>query len=293
MFFRPWKSAFNILSVIYSHVYFPTYSNGLKDIGGCLGFSWSEPDASGIQSIVWRRQWESTGDDVWKQKLTTYNLEDCAALRKVTEAMYAVVDVIPLTDPGTHQIEGQPVARVREVERWDNRRNFGPVSFDHEDFDHINRHAYFDYQRERVFVRSSRVIRKHWGRKTKSTRNKFRATRRFKIIDKKCPACGSVEIDSEVKIPRSEASCPIPRVKRSFDLVLTPSGVKRRVIEYRSSLHRCMKYKHVFVPERHLRLDKRGHGLKSWAMYQHVAHRLSLEAIQPIFRTSRPHYLRI
>ena len=75
----------------------------------------------------------------------------------------------------------------------------------------------------------------------------------------------------------------MPRVKRSLDLVLTPSGIKRRVIEYRSSVHRCMKCRHLFVPERHLRLDKHGHGLKSWAMYQHVAHRLSLAAIQTMF----------
>ena len=52
---RVLNALFNVLSVIYGHVYFPTYSNGLKDIGRCLGCSWSEPDASGIQSIVWRK----------------------------------------------------------------------------------------------------------------------------------------------------------------------------------------------------------------------------------------------
>jgi hypothetical protein len=31
-----------------------THSNGLKDVAACLGCSWTEPDASGIQSIVWR-----------------------------------------------------------------------------------------------------------------------------------------------------------------------------------------------------------------------------------------------
>jgi predicted RecB family nuclease len=50
----------NILSIIYSHVYFPTYSNGLKDIGRYLGFRWTAADASGIQSIVWRKKWEVT-----------------------------------------------------------------------------------------------------------------------------------------------------------------------------------------------------------------------------------------
>lgn len=71
---------FNVLSVIHPHVYFPTYSNGLKDIGGYLGCRWMAADASGIQSIVWRRRWEDSSSPRMKETLTTYNLEDCAAL---------------------------------------------------------------------------------------------------------------------------------------------------------------------------------------------------------------------
>ena len=280
---RVLKALFNVLSVIYSHVYFPTYSNGLKDIGRCLGCSWSEPDASGIQSIVWRKRWEATGSDEWKQKLTTYNLEDCAALRKVTEAVYAVVDVTPLTSTGTHKIEGKSVARVQELERFESSRTWKRVDFVHEDFDLINQRAYFDYQREWVFVRSSRVLRKNFGLRRKGSRNSVRATKKITIGDGKCPACGNDEIETGVKFTRSEMTCPVPRLKSSFDLVLTPACVKRRVIEYRSSVHRCKECGHLFVPERHQRLDKHGHGLKSWCMYQHVAHRLSLAAIQTMF----------
>jgi hypothetical protein len=45
-------------------------------------------------------------------------------------------------------------------------------------------------------------------------------------------------------------------------------------------MYQCLDCGSVFVPEQHQRLDKHFHGLKSWAMFQHVAHRLSLEAIQ-------------
>ena len=41
----------NLLAIIYLHVYFPTYSNGLKDVAGCLGMRWTEPNASGLESI--------------------------------------------------------------------------------------------------------------------------------------------------------------------------------------------------------------------------------------------------
>ena len=45
-------SSVNLLSVIYARIYFPTYSNGLKEIARFLGFEWCEPLASGLQSIV-------------------------------------------------------------------------------------------------------------------------------------------------------------------------------------------------------------------------------------------------
>ena len=40
------KSARNILSVVYGRAYFPTYSNGLKDIASFLGFRWSIEEPS-------------------------------------------------------------------------------------------------------------------------------------------------------------------------------------------------------------------------------------------------------
>ena len=75
----------NVLSVVYEHIYFPCYTNGLKDVAACLGFAWSDKAASGIQSIVWRNKWQATQDDAWKQCLVTYNLEDCHALRRVAQ----------------------------------------------------------------------------------------------------------------------------------------------------------------------------------------------------------------
>lgn len=42
----------NVLSLIYSQIYFPTYSNELKQIGSYLGCTWAHPHSSGLQSIV-------------------------------------------------------------------------------------------------------------------------------------------------------------------------------------------------------------------------------------------------
>lgn len=75
--------AFNVLDSIYSTVYFPTYSNGLKEIGRYLSCNWTDENASGLQSIVWRHEWETHKDDGLKTQLIRYNCEDCLALEKV------------------------------------------------------------------------------------------------------------------------------------------------------------------------------------------------------------------
>jgi hypothetical protein len=72
---RVLESLVNALSLVHAHLYFPTYSKGLKDVAACLGCTWSDPNASGLQSLVWRARWEETRVGEWKQKLLAYNLE--------------------------------------------------------------------------------------------------------------------------------------------------------------------------------------------------------------------------
>ena len=44
----------NVLSEIYSKIYFPTYSSSLKDIAAYLGYDWRTPGATGLDAMVWR-----------------------------------------------------------------------------------------------------------------------------------------------------------------------------------------------------------------------------------------------
>jgi predicted RecB family nuclease len=50
----------NINTYIYGRIYFPVYSNRLKTIGRFIGASWTSPEASGLQSLVWRYHWDNT-----------------------------------------------------------------------------------------------------------------------------------------------------------------------------------------------------------------------------------------
>ena len=56
------KRLVNVNGYIYGKVYFPVRSNGLKDIGHFIGAKWTSPQASGLQSLVWRHHWEKTQD---------------------------------------------------------------------------------------------------------------------------------------------------------------------------------------------------------------------------------------
>ena len=109
------SNSFNILSVLYSHIYFPTYTNGLKDIGTYLGCTWSGQDVNGIKSIVWRRRWELNCDDALKRKLVTYNSEDVNALKRITQCIYHIVDIEESKSDTPHLVDGFDVARVENL----------------------------------------------------------------------------------------------------------------------------------------------------------------------------------
>jgi predicted RecB family nuclease len=86
------SSSVNLLSFTYAQIYFPTYSNTLKDVARFLGFEWSERDPSGLRALMWRSEWESSRDSGIKRKLMTYNAEDCAAVQKVADSIARVCD---------------------------------------------------------------------------------------------------------------------------------------------------------------------------------------------------------
>jgi predicted RecB family nuclease len=281
---RVLKSLVNVLSLVYAHVYFPTYSNSLKEVGACLGCSWSDPDASGLQSLVWRKRWEGTSDEQWKQKLLTYNLEDCQALKRVTEFVYAVGGAID-TVAGSRAAGAAgapPVALVQDLDKAANERKWGKVRFFHPDFDYVNECAYFDYQRQRVFVRTSKTLKKNHIRPGTHNNRNLRISRRVQITSSKCPACGGTDILRWERGAR--VTTKAPRVKRAFELIFAGGGIKRRVIEYRAPLHECRCCGQRFVPERYERLAKHFHGLMSWIMFEHVAHRISYEMLSEMLR---------
>lgn len=276
LFDKAMNSLVNVLSVVYSHIYFPTYSNGLKEVAGFLDFQWTAPDASGIQSIVWRKRWEASGESKWKEMLTIYNEEDCTALKTVSDFVISTSVTLATTDAPTDENDGT-IVRVQDLPRWADNRNFGMVNYANPDFSFVNGCSYFDYQRERVFLRTSKTLKRTRPKRRKNARSTLRAAKTFHLIDTNCPSCGGKVVD---RIHTGKVGCGFPRRKRAFDLVLTSTGIKRAVYDFSTSVHRCLECGITFVPERHVRLDTHFHGLKSWVAYQHVEHRASLGMLQ-------------
>jgi predicted RecB family nuclease len=264
----------NVLSAIHAHIYFPTYSNGLKEISKFLGFRWTEADASGIQSIVWRRRWEKTRSLTFKEKLATYNLEDCAALKTVTEFLYATF--LRESQPQKVTKEGLEIARVEEISSPSARPDWGEMVFALPDFSFVNERAYFDYQRDKVFVRTNKTLQRGRDQKgTKRWKKNRRVNREVELSSQSCPFCGGTEVTRHQN--RSLA-------RLAFDLRITRSGIKKWVTRYRTTWHHCAACGKRFLPGEYLRLKEYCHSLQSWAMYEYVAHRTSLPNIADTIR---------
>jgi predicted RecB family nuclease len=269
-------NAVNVLSVIHASVYFPTFSNGLKDIGRYLDCAWTAEDAAGLQSLVWRARWEQTRDLSWKNMLLTYNAEDCVALRKVTEFVHAIDEAAGRrSKEGADNTAGPKIAWADDVVIHSSRREWGRAKFATEDLDHVNSCAYFDYQREKVYLRTSKAVRranlKHRkGRKAP----KLPVDREVEITSGICPLCKGKQV---TRLNGKTHS------KLAYDLKFTAGGIRRQVIRCIAVDHRCDACKLLFLPELYKRLDKHLHGLKSWAMYQHVVHRISLQRLEAMF----------
>jgi predicted RecB family nuclease len=248
------KNSTNILSLIYSNIYFPTYSNDLKDVGKYLGVKWTEEDASGIQSMVWRRQWEVTKSDELKSKLIQYNIEDCLALKKVTESIKQLNISFDSQNCQNNAVDCVSVNDMKPD------RKFGTIDFFFKDLNFVNNCAYFDYQRQKIFCKTSpRLVKK----KVKRCYSKilYKANRHIDIpIERKCFNCGK-------KTYRYGTYW-----KKQLDLKFTNKSIKRWVVSYRSIRMNCKHCKKSRIPQKFHEIPKYGHGLLSWTIYHNIVH---------------------
>ena len=156
------------------------------------------------------------------------------------------------------------------------RRDWCKINFAIADFEHVNKLARFDYQRDRVFVRSSKRLRRAQAKARKNKgRKRRRIAERIEIQCQVCPSCQGVSLTGW------NDGC-LSRVV--MDLKITAGGIRRRFVRVTSPRYRCEECGEYFASPEYLRVDRHSHSVKSWAMYEHVVKRVSFEKVSESFR---------
>jgi predicted RecB family nuclease len=257
-------NSFNLLNLFTHCIYPPTYTNSLKDIAHFLNFEWSDKNASGLQSIIWRYRWELTDKACYKDKLMTYNLEDCRALKIIKDWIYN----IPKLD--NQNFENAKNFKKESMNKW------GRVNFLVQDLEKINSYAYFNYQREKVLIKTYPKIGLRKKKKSKSVSllhpNKIIVVQRPKI----CESCKSE------KFYRHDI-----KNRTVIDLKITKTGIKRFIILYKNARYKCVNCKKIVIPRDEYDIrSKYGAQLQNWIINQMIQYRNSYNKISEQLKES-------
>ena len=264
------NNAVNLLSQLLDEIYFPTFSNSLKDIGTWLGFTWSEASPVGVNSMACRSAWESTHDASLKDRLIAYNVEDCRAAEVVTRTLLQ----FQATDQSEDVQACPPNNAVYVRSLKPPRKRFGPFKSPVQEFDGITETAWWNYQRDRIYLNSKKRRRSATpdsdSEKSKP-RKKYRPNKIVKIpVPAVCPYCGGG------CVPRSYSQLTLQ------DLHFGRSGIKRWIVEYKFRYCWCLVCGKKFgAPGGFWPQSKFGRNLVAYLLYE------SLDLRIPIFTVSK------
>lgn len=253
-------NSFNLLNIFTHNIYPPTYSNSLKEIARFLKFEWTEKEASGLQSIVWRYNWEMTQIDKLKLKLIQYNVEDCRALCKVKKWVASIEEKI-------RDEQSVDFAKTKDI-KSDSYHKWGNTKFELPTFDQINNFSHFDYQQKKIFLKSNININKAVRRKQLKSVNKI--DKIIQLIPQECPSCNQSSNHFEW-IRKAE--------QLSIDLKFTKNGIRKLIVLYRGGGYRCIVCKKIFSPENLKKIPYYGHNLIVWAMNQYIQYNASYKKV--------------
>jgi predicted RecB family nuclease len=262
----------NVNSLVFGKVYLPARSNSLKDLGACVGASWSTPDASGLRSIAWRLQWEETRSSARKDRLIVYNREDCEALRLLV----------------THLKNLKHMAATRpDVQFTDDRRTASTSSGQeiHDSLQGILRSAHAEYQRNRLSIRDANFPPPSAPKKLGAPKghpgyqriSPSRATRTVRV--RRALRCAR---HPDVRLEPTERLAE--RVQ--IDLAFTKNGCRKTITKLIGWMSRCPSCSRLFLPPAITRHGKRlfGHGFRAWVVYQRVVLRLPFAVMVQVIR---------
>jgi DNA-directed RNA polymerase subunit RPC12/RpoP len=255
-------NSYNLLNVFTNYIYPPTYSNSLKEIARFLKFEWTEKDASGLQSTVWRYNWEISKNNNLKCKLLQYNIEDCRALKEVKDWVVSIKGSEDLTQLTSN-------LKAENIYKW------GNTNYIVKDFEEINSRAYFNYQREHIFLRAEKKIYKTIRKQTKNSSIFNKPDKKIDLLPTSCPRCKSKNL-IRVRIAK----------KLQVDLTFMKQGIKKRATLYTGGQSKCLKCKKIFSTVNMRRLPLYGNNLMIWSINQKIQYKQSSELIINLLKDS-------
>jgi hypothetical protein len=253
----------NANSFVFGRVYFPTLSNRQKDLGRYLGVTWTEPEASGLKSLVWRYRWERSCNQWHKESLLTYNQEDCVALSVLVEYLATIGEVV--FDQSKFAFIDKPIKEATEI---------GVQIHNH--FEKIVRSSYADYDRNKISIRRSRLAGD--GEEEEKVASNRGHQAYVRLVPRKFGKI--VHLPSEKYCPQHKRE--LLRISNKAvqkivtDLVFTKSGCRKVVTKYVGYKSYCWRTGKHYLPSGFDKLERTvfGHSFKASIIYQRLVLKL-------------------
>ena len=258
------RSPVNVVTFCFGQVYFPTFSNSLKEIAGGLGVRWGDTPLAGLDTIVWRCQWEAHRDSTLKERLVTYNANDCFALEVLSRELSNL-------DPSRIDVDFTENAKRPATE-------CGMEI--HRAFDGLLKSAHSDYVQKRIRLNiepSSEGTFAPIGLKAPRAKAKPRRWppgkgRIVRVTPKRrCP----VHHGRVLKLSRTVVEDKI------IDIVFTSTGCRKTLVRYLGRRAYCSLCHKSYLPPAFVRMQNQtyGTGLCAMVIYQRIVLRLSVRLI--------------
>jgi predicted RecB family nuclease len=261
----------NVASSVYGKVYFPVRSNGLKPLGRFLGTAWTDPQASGLQSLIWRHKWETTRDERFRHSLLQYNREDCEAVRLLVGRLEQI----------GRDAASDPMIEFACRLKWHSTETGKMV---HGQFEQILKYAEADSAGRGIRIREM-------GAEEPEKSAKKGAPKGHQAFHRIMPskAGQAVRVPPRRKCPFGHGNLVLDNTtlvdRMVIDLAFTRNGCRKVITRYFGKKSSCPKRGRSYSPRG---LDKQrfkcafGHSFKAWVVYQRIILRLPYRIITQV-----------
>jgi len=210
---------------------------------------------------MWREKWEISKQTSTKESLINYNLQDCEALQRVTLTITHLISKLVNSDQND-------IVHVDKLKR-ENPYKFGKIKFSIPELNHINQAAYWNYQRNKVYVRSNQRLKQIRQRTFRAKTLPINKTVSLGKKPKQCSKCNETKIYKNGKLTRI-----------IYDIKFGTASIKRWIVKYEFQRYRCSNCLSPF--KRRFNLlprSKYGTELRAYIVYQLVELKLSSRTI--------------